>query len=42
MHPMPHRDSSHASVMPTGPPPTISTGTNFMLRSTRSVGINRS
>jgi hypothetical protein len=30
MHAMPRRDSSQASVMPTGPPPTINTGADFI------------
>jgi hypothetical protein len=42
MHSMPRRDSSQASVMPTGPPPAINTGTNFIGYRTAGIAINRS
>ena len=44
MHAMPRCDSSQASVMPTGPPPTITTGTDFIgyrtVRMSRSVDLD--
>jgi hypothetical protein len=42
MHSMPRRDSSQASVMPTGPPPAINTGTNLIGYRTAKIAINRS